>query len=288
MPINGLNIIAEKINDSVLSTNKYFKENNYDALVRLAKEQADEGAAYIDINIGSRQPSLMAELVRRIQGVTDTPLAIDSPDPEIAAAGLEAYDAQKARNKKPLINSISMQRLEMFDLMKLKPAKVILMASERKIDNEFIQNKNSRDILASALEIFDIAGNYGIDNDDIIFDPTIAPVGTDYQGLTKMTIEGIELIGKEKCLQGCHMSVGLSNFSVQLPSKTKSGALLKTPLENAFLTLCMPNGIDYCIGSTKKKYQVLGDDHPALLTLKDILNLEGYDILSRVQAFYSS
>ena len=288
MPVNGLNIIAEKINDSVPSTNKFFIENNYDALVRLAKEQADEGAAFIDINIGSRPPSLMAELVRRIQDVTDTPIAIDSPDPEIAAAGLEAYDAQKARNKKPLLNSISMQRVEMFDLIKLKPAKVILMASERKIDNEFIQNKSSRDIHESALEIFDIAQGNGIDNNDIIFDPTIAPVGTDYQGLTKMTVEGIEMIGRDKRLQGCHMSVGLSNFSVQLPSKTQSGALVKTPLENAFLTLCMPNGLDYCIGSTKKKYQVLADDHPALVTLKDILKLDGYDILSRVQEFYSS
>ena len=288
MPINGLNIIAEKINDSVPSTNKYFKENNYDALIQLAKEQADEGAAYIDINIGSRPPALMAELVRKIQDVTDKPIAIDSPDPEIAAAGLEAYDTQKARNRKPLLNSISMQRLEMFDLIKQKPAKVILMASERIIDNQFIQNKISQDILDSALEIFDIAEEYNIDNDDIIFDPTIAPVGTDYQRLTKMTVEGIELIGKEKRLKGCHMSVGLSNFSVQLPSKTQSGALVKTPLENAFLTLCMPNGLDYCIGSTKKNYQILDDDHPALVTLKEILKLDGYDILSRVQEFYSS
>ena len=83
------------------------------------------------------------------------------------------------------------------------------------------------------------------------------------------------------------MSVGLSNFSVQLPSRTASGDLVKTPLESAFLTLTNPIGMDHVIGSTKKKYRSLEDNHPALVTVKDILKLEGFDRLMRMQEFYS-
>ena len=42
-------------------------------------------------------PEFMAEMVRKIQGVTAKPLSIDTPDPEIARAGLAAYDPAPGR-----------------------------------------------------------------------------------------------------------------------------------------------------------------------------------------------
>ena len=51
---------------------------------------------YIDVNVGPRSPEFMADLVRKIQQVTAKPLSIDTPDPEIARAGLEAYDPARA------------------------------------------------------------------------------------------------------------------------------------------------------------------------------------------------
>jgi hypothetical protein len=103
-----------------------------------------------------------------------------------------------------------------------------------------------------------------------------------------MTVAGIGLIGNHEAFKGCHMSVGLSNFTVQIPSKTQSGALVKTPLENAFLTLTVPRGLDYCVGSTKKKYEFLPEDHPAMIALNDIMKLDGFDVIMRVQEFYNS
>ena len=49
-----LKIIAEKINDSVPSTHKLFEAGDFEGLVNLAKTQAEEGAEYIDVNIGLR------------------------------------------------------------------------------------------------------------------------------------------------------------------------------------------------------------------------------------------
>jgi len=288
MAINGkLNIIAEKINDSVPSTHELFAKGDIPAIIALAREQA-EGATYIDVNIGMNDPSLMEELITSIQNQVDLPLSIDTPSPEIAERALKVYDPAKAKGMKPLLNSISLGRLEMFDLLKIQPFRTLLMASERLEGSETVQNCVSRDVLEAARQIYEHAQKHGITNDDIIFDPTIAPVGSDFQGLTRMTVEGIALIGKHETFKGCHMSVGLSNFTVQIPSKTQSGALVKTPLENAFLTLTVPNGLDYCVGSTKKKYEFLPEDHPAMIAMNDIMKLEGFDVIMRVQEFYNS
>ena len=92
MSIPGLTIIAESINDSVPSTYTLFEENNIIGIVELARLQAEKGAAYIDVNVGRRSPGFMAEVVHRIQEHVALPLSIDTPDPELAAAGLYAYN----------------------------------------------------------------------------------------------------------------------------------------------------------------------------------------------------
>ncbi|TAN37622.1 MAG: dihydropteroate synthase DHPS [Verrucomicrobia bacterium] len=288
MAINGkLNIIAEKINDSVPSTHELFEKGDMAAIINLAVEQA-AGATYIDVNIGPRDPALIEELVRVIQSKVNVPLSIDTPSAAIAERALKVYDPAKAGGRKPLLNSISLGRLEMFDLLKIQPCKLILMASERHLNGATAQNATAEDVHEAARQMLAHAKKHGLTNDDMIFDSTIAPIGSDYQGLTKMTVNGIGLIGSDPQFKGCHMSVGLSNFTVQLPSKTQSGALVKTPLENAFLTLAVPRGLDYCVGNTKKKYEFLQPDHPAMQTLSAVMKLEGYDILMRVQDFYNN
>jgi len=81
--------------------------------------------------------------------------------------------------------------------------------------------------------------------------------------------------------------VGLSNFSVMLPVKRADGSPTKGPLESAFLTMSSPLGMDHVIGSVKRKYELLLPDHPAMLCLHDCLQLEGYDVIMRVQEYYA-
>jgi 5-methyltetrahydrofolate corrinoid/iron sulfur protein methyltransferase len=99
MPLPGLTIIGESINDSVPSTKKLFDANDMAGLLELAHSQDEKGAAYIDVNIGPRSPEFMADMVRKIQEVTAKPLSIDTPDPAIAKAGLEAYQLDRAGGK---------------------------------------------------------------------------------------------------------------------------------------------------------------------------------------------
>jgi cobalamin-dependent methionine synthase I len=290
MAIAGLTIIGESINDSVPSTKKFFDENDVAGLLELARGQDEKGAAYIDVNVGARSPEFMADLVRRIQSVTAKPLSIDTPDPAIAEAGLRAYDPGWAGGRKPVLNSISPLRFQMFDLWAVRPFVPILMASERfEVGASCANaNKTAEETRQTARALLEEARRriVGFSNDQAIIDPGIAPIGSDCEGQLKRVLESLALIHDDPFFAGVHMSVGLSNFTVMLPSKRADGSPVKGPLESAFLTLAMPRGLDTIIGSTVRKYEILPAGHPALACLEDILKLEGYDTLMRLKEYY--
>jgi 5-methyltetrahydrofolate--homocysteine methyltransferase len=290
MSIAGLTIIGESINDSVPSTHELFEKNDITGIIELAKSQAEAGAAYIDVNVGLRPPGFMADLVRKIQEHVTIPLSIDTPDPEIAAAGLEAYNAERAGNRKPILNSVSQARLQMFDIYKKQPFIPILLVTEGKGEGgEMKMNKTADETYATAKTMMAIARERitGVKNNELIIDPGISPIGSDSVGNYKRLIQSIKLLHQDSDLKGVNMSVGLSNFTVMLPLKRADGSPVKGPLESAFLTMAMPYGLNTIIGSMKRKYAILPEDNPALQCLKDVLEMEGYDVIMRVMSFYS-
>ncbi|HUT87989.1 MAG TPA: dihydropteroate synthase [Thermoguttaceae bacterium] len=289
MAIEGLKIIGETINDSVPSTHALFESGDVAGLLELARLQDEKGAAYIDVNVGKRSPEFMADLVKRIQEVTRKPLSIDTPDPEIAKAGLEAYAPDRAGGEKPILNSISPLRLGMFDLCAVRPFKPILLISEHVVDGKSGPCQTAEQTYRAAQFLRDQARAPGREmaNDDLIFDPGIAPIGTDCEGNLKRLVTAVAMIHDDPDLQGVHMSVGLSNFTVMLPPKRADGSPLKGPLESAFLTKTMPLGMDMIVGSVKRKYQSLPPEHPAMVCLEDALQADGFDVIMRVKEFYS-
>ncbi len=84
-----------------------------------------------------------------------------------------------------------------------------------------------------------------------------------------------------------NMSVGLSNFTAMLPAKRGDGSPAKGPLESAFLTMAMPMGLNTIIGSTKRQYTLVTDEHPAMQCVKDVLKLEGVEAVMRVMLYLS-
>ena len=290
MSIAGLTIIGESINDSIPSTHELFEKNDIAGIVALAKFQAESGAAYIDVNIGLRSPGFMADIVKKIQDHVSLPLSIDTPDPEIAAAGLEAYNPERAEKRKPILNSISQARLQMFDIYKKQPFIPILLVTEGSENSGDIKmNKTAEETYATAKVMMNIARERmnNVTNSELFLDPGIMPIGSDSEGSFKRLINAIMFIHQDADLQNVNMSVGLSNFTVMLPSKCADGSPVKGPLESAFLTMAMPMGFNTIIGSVKRKYSLLAADHPAMQCLQDVLKLEGYDIIMRVMSFYS-
>ena len=289
MAILGLKIIGESINDSVPSTHELFEAGDIEGIVQLARFQDERGAAYIDVNVGPRPPEFMADLVKRIQAATAKPLSIDTPDAGIAKAGLEAYDQDRAGGQKPILNSISPLRVEMFDLCRVQPFRPILLISEQVVEGKPGPCRTAAETCAAAGFLRDAARAPGREmaNDDLIFDPGIAPVGTDAEGNLKRLVAAMEMIHADGDFDGVHVSVGLSNFTVMLPPKRADGSPLKGPLESAFLTKTMPLGLDMIVGSVKRKYELLPPDHPAMICLEEVLKAEGFDAIMRVRDFYA-
>ena len=290
MSIPGLTIIGESINDSVPSTHVLFEEGNLDGIVELARQQAEKGAAYIDVNVGPRSPGFMAAVIRKIQEHIPFPLSIDTPDTAIAAAALDAYDAGRAGNRFPILNSISEARLEMFDLYAKRPFMPVLLITEGMNETgEMMLNRTAGHIHATAKSMVSIARKRipGLTNDRLFLDPGIMPIGSDSKGDFRRLMDAIAMIHQDKELAGVNMSVGLSNFSAMLPAKRGDGSPVKGPLESAFLTMAMPMGLNTIIGSTKRQYALLADEDPAMQCLKDVLKLEGVEAVMRVMLYLS-
>jgi 5-methyltetrahydrofolate--homocysteine methyltransferase len=287
MAIPGLTIIGESINDSVPSTKKLFDAGDIAGILELARSQDAGGASYIDVNVGSRSAEFMAEMVGKVQQVTGKPLSIDTPDPEIARAGLAAYDPGRAGGQKPILNSISALRVAMFDLVKVRPFRPILLVSEQLVDGRSRPCRTAAETHAAARQLVAQAAKCGIATADCIVDPGIAPIGSDSEGNLQRLVAAVELIHADPDLAGVHMSVGLSNFTVMLPAKRADGTPVKGPLESAFLTRVMPQGLDMVIGSVKRNYALLPADHAAMSCLEDCIRLGGFDSIMRVRDFYS-
>ncbi len=271
------------------STKKLFEAGDIAGILELARTQDQGGAAYIDVNVGPRSPEFMADMVRKIQSVTAKPLSIDTPDPAIAKAALEAYDLDRSGGKKPILNSVSALRLEMFDLYKIRPFMPILLVSENVVGGRSQPCRTAEETYAAAKTLIKTFRQHcpGATNADCIIDPGIAPIGSDSEGNLHRLIAALELIQKDPDFAGAHRSVGLSNFTVMLPAKRADGSPVKGPLESALLTKAMPLGLDMVIGSVKRKYELLDSDHPAWICLEDCLKLEGFDVLMRIREFYA-
>jgi cobalamin-dependent methionine synthase I len=182
----------------------------------------------------------------------------------------------------PILNSISPRRMEMFQLYKVKKFRPLLLISE----GESGACHTADETMESAKFLLSQAKTLGIPNEDLIFDPGVAPVGSDSEGNLSRLMEVMRRLHAEPSFAGFHASVGLSNFTVMLPPKRQDGSLIKGPLESAFLTRTMPLGMDYVIGSVKRNYEILPDDHPAMQCFDDCAKLGGFDSIMRVRKFY--
>jgi 5-methyltetrahydrofolate--homocysteine methyltransferase len=233
----------------------------------------------------------MADLVTKVQSVTDRPLAIDTPDPAIAEAGLKAYDPDRAGGKPPILNSVAVQRLAMLELYRVRPFMPILLASERQEGGEGLPCKTAQETADTARALLRAARAGGLDipNASCIIDPGLGPLACDMEGLFRQVMEAMRTLHADPDFRGVHMSVGLSNFTHMLPSKRADGSPIRGVLESAFLTRAIPLGLDMFIGSVKRKYRLLPPDHPAMVCLDEVLQAEeGIDAIKRVQAFYRS
>ena len=293
-PTHGfaIQIIGERINPGFKSVKVLFDNEDLPGIQALAVKQAEAGAAFQNVNIGARaltDPAFMGQVIRSIQEVVRTPLSFDFPSKKVQELCLSSYNLERADGQLPIVNSITEHRWDLMDLYGRFQFKVILMASERVEDGVAKGNKTADEIYGTARRAaLRLKNDYGMPLGHIFIDMSISAIIADTGGLNRSTLEAVKAIGTDPDLKGVHMMGGLSNIGQQLPFKAADGSDLKHCLENAFLTLAVPNGFDTVLGTPWRDYAPLADDHYVMQTYRQFLDQSGSNALRAVRKFYKS
>lgn len=224
-------IIGEKINGSIPSVAKAIAEKDADFIRNLAKAQTEAGATYIDV-CASVEDSIELEtmkwLIDLVQEVTDTPIAVDSPNVHTCV------EAMKFCNKPGLFNSVSLEG-DKIDvafpaIADTKWEVVALLNDDTGISKTAEQRLNVFDrLMAKAKE-------YNIDPSRFHIDPIIEMLCTSEDGIN-MVADVIRTI-KEK-YPTIHVTGAVSNISFNLPARRI--------VNQAFTVLAMNAGMDSAI-----------------------------------------
>lgn len=253
-------IIGEKLNPTgIKKLGQSLVERNMDFVKQLAKRQVDWGADVLDVNVGHPQieeHEVMPLVVEAVQSVTDVPLCIDSNEPKILEAGLNAI-----KGGKPLINSVNGEEKQLASVLPIVKERGAAVIGLTIADEGIPPTAEGR--LAAAEKIIKRATQMGIPIEDIIIDPLVMTVGHNSVAAT-VTLKTIELIRKEF---GVNMSLGASNVSFGLPDRHSVNA--------AFLALMMQTGATCSItdpiklgASIKAADLLLGKDMNSMRYLK--------------------
>jgi hypothetical protein len=71
-----------------------------------------------------------------------------------------------------------------------------------------------------------------------------------------------------------------------LPNTGVDGLPLKPQVESAFLTLTVPYGLDYIIGTAGRNYEMLPEDNRVLRIMREAMEIGGFDALMKIQELY--
>ena len=87
-------IIGERINATRKRVKEAIAKKDTAFLQKLAVDQAEAGADYLDVNTGAfpeQETELMEWLVQVVQEVVEVPLSLDSANPAALEAGLKLH-----------------------------------------------------------------------------------------------------------------------------------------------------------------------------------------------------
>ncbi len=283
-------IIGERISPGYKSTKALMDADDFPGLQALAVRQVEAGASYIDVHLGTRGARdlpFVGELIRALQAAVTTPLCFDFPEIPVLEAAFAAYDAGRANGGAPLLNSLTDQRWELMDLYGRHPFRVIVMASERVVDGAARANKTAEEIADTARSIaLRLNRDHGVAFGDIFIDVSVRAVIVDTAGLNRAVLDSIGLIRRDPELAGIHIMGALTNIGQQMPAKAADGSNLKQALENAFLTIAAPSGLDTVMGTPWNDYRPLSEDSHVMQVYREFLDQTGSQALRTIRRFY--
>jgi len=223
---------------------KLIMAGDYAAAVEIAREQVENGAQIVDVNMDEGlldSEAAMEQFLKLITAEPDiarVPVMIDSSKWSIIEAGLKCVSG------KPIVNSISMKEGEAAFLDHARKcmaygAAVVVMAFDE---------AGQADTKARKIEIceraYALLTGIGFPPEDIIFDPNIFAVATGIEEHNNYAVDFIEACReiKARCPH-VHISGGLSNLSFSF----RGNETVRRAMHSVFLYHAIPAGLDMAI-----------------------------------------
>ena len=223
---------------------KLILADDYEAAVEVARDQVENGAQIIDINMDEGlldAHEAMTTFIKRIAAEPDiarVPLMIDSSKWSVIEAGLKCVSG------KPIVNSISMKEgeeafLHHARLCMAYGAAVVVMAFD-----ETGQADTQRRKVEICKRAYDLLLGIGFPPEDIIFDPNIFAVATGIEEHNNYGVDFIEAVKELRVLcPHAHYSGGLSNLSFSF----RGNEPVRRAMHSIFLYHAIPAGLDMAI-----------------------------------------
>lgn len=242
---NSFLIVGERVNASGSKKMRdLLEKEDWDGLIKLAKEQEREGAHILDVNVdfvGRDGVADMHELVTRLVTNVKIPLMLDSTEWEKMEAGL------KLAGGKCILNSTNYEDGEPRFLKLLELAKEYGAAIVVGLIDEEGMARTAVDKLKIARRAFKQATEFGIEAHDIFFDPLALPISTGIEedrANASETIKAIRQIHEE--MPEANIILGVSNISFGL------NPAARVVLNSVFLHEAVEAGMNSAIVNASK------------------------------------
>ena len=248
---------------------RLIKEEKYDEALSVARQQVENGAQMIDVNMDEGMLDAEAAMVRFLNliaaepDIARVPIVIDSSKWSVIEAGL------KCAQGKCVVNSISMKEGEAEFIRQARLARrygaaVIVMAFDEEGQADTIERKT--EICARAYQI--LTEQVDFPPEDIIFDPNIFAVATgleEHNEYGRAFIEATRWIKQN--LPHARVSGGVSNISFSF----RGNNTVREAIHAAFLYHAIQAGLDMGIVNAGQ-LEVYEEVEPGLLeAVEDVL-----------------
>jgi 5-methyltetrahydrofolate--homocysteine methyltransferase len=221
---------------------KLVTAGDYAAALSIAREQVENGALVIDVNMdeglldSEQAMTTFLNLIAAEPDIARVPVMVDSSKFSVIEAGLKCLQG------KPVVNSISMKEgeaafIEHARTVRRYGAAVVVMAFDEKGQADTLERKTA--ICRRAYDI--LVKQVGFPPEDIIFDPNIFAIATgmeEHNGYGVAFIEAVRWIRKN--LPHAHVSGGVSNLSFSF----RGNEQVRQAMHSVFLFHAIKAGMD--------------------------------------------
>ena len=223
---------------------KLILNDDYEAAVEVARQQVENGAQVIDINMDEglldahHAMTTFLKLISAEPDIARVPVMIDSSKWSVIEAGLKCVSG------KPIVNSISMKEGEEEFLSHAREcmaygAAVVVMAFDE------TGQADTKDRKVEICErAYKLLTGIGFPPEDIIFDPNVFAIATGIDEHRRYGIDFIEATREiRKRCPHVHISGGLSNLSFSF----RGNETVRKAMHSVFLYHAIPAGMDMAI-----------------------------------------